>query len=66
MRVRIMTWLPALAGFFALTLVADEAAAQCGHRPAANRRPRPRRRHPLRRPAAKVRLRLRVAAAAAI
>ena len=32
MRVRIMTWLPALAGFFALTLVADEAAAQCGHR----------------------------------
>jgi hypothetical protein len=30
MRVRIMTWLLALTGFFALTLFADEAAAQCG------------------------------------
>lgn len=30
MRVRIMTWLPAAAGFLALSAVADEAAAQCG------------------------------------
>ena len=30
MRVRIMTWLPAVVGFVALTAFADEAAAQCG------------------------------------
>lgn len=30
MRVRIMTWLPALAGFFTLMAFADTAAAQCG------------------------------------
>jgi hypothetical protein len=30
MRVRIMTWLPALAGFLALMAFADTAAAQCG------------------------------------
>ncbi|MFP5296592.1 MAG: hypothetical protein ACLGG3_04620, partial [Alphaproteobacteria bacterium] len=30
MRVRIMTWLPAAAGFLALSAAADEASAQCG------------------------------------
>lgn len=30
MRVRIMTWLPALTGFMALMAIAEPAAAQCG------------------------------------
>ncbi|GAA0643001.1 hypothetical protein [Brevundimonas lenta] len=30
MRVRIMTWLPAAAGFLAVSAIADTAAAQCG------------------------------------
>ena len=35
MRVRIMNWMLALGGFLALTAVADPAAAQCCHAPAA-------------------------------